>query len=329
LNYHRVLVTGGAGFIGSHLLDALISRARALLLRPELIKIKRDQVATFYTLRKNFPDIYNKLKNYNVAQFTTPLWENYNKKLEKTFLPYPPFSFLENPVIMHTMFVAAGGKWLRKELAFLEKKISKNRLKVLLQEDYVGDPLLFNLTYLTSHNSIHHLYHLIRFFDKTRCNLDQIDTTIEWGGGYGNMAKIFKRLKPTSSTYIIIDTPLFSCIQWLYLTTVFGVENVHLLQNAEDIIQAEKINLVPICFLDCREISADLFISTWALSESSKYSQDYVVAHKWFDSKYILLAYQDSCEKLPDAGRLGKLAADIGATIENIEFLPGNHYAFR
>jgi len=83
---------------------------RALLFRFELIKIKRDQVATFYTLRKNFPDIYNKLKNYNVAQFMTPLRENFNKKLEKAFLPYPPFSFLKNRMIMNTMFVAAGGK---------------------------------------------------------------------------------------------------------------------------------------------------------------------------------------------------------------------------
>jgi len=302
---------------------------RALMLRLQLSKIKRDQVTTFYALRKNFPDIYNKLKNYNGAQFTTPLWENYNKKLEKVFLPCPPFSFLRNPVIMYTMFVDAGGEWLRKELAFLEKKISKNKLKALLQEDYVGDPFLLNRTYLTSHNSIHHLYHLIRFFDKTRCNLDQINGIVEWGGGYGNMAKIFKRLKPEPSTYIIIDTPLFSCIQWLYLTTVFGVENVHLLQNAEDTIHPKKINLVPICLLDCFEFSADLFISTWALSESSRYSQDYVVAHKWFDSNHILLAYQDSSKKLPDADRVGKLAAGIGATIVDIEFLLGNHYAFR
>lgn len=70
------------------------------------------------------------------------------------------------------------------------------------------------------------------------------------------------------------------------------------------------------------------FISTWALSESSKYSQDYVVAHKWFSSKHILLAYQDSNEKLLDADRVGKLATDMGAIIEDIEFLPGNHYAF-
>jgi len=302
---------------------------RSLIFRLPLVKIKRDQATTFYALRRKFPDIYNRLKNYNVARFITPLWENYNKKLEKAFLPYPPFSFLRNPVIMNTMFVAADGKWLRKELDFLETKISKNKLKTLLQEDYVGDPLLLNLTYLTSHNSIHHLYHLFRFFGKTRCNLDQIDTVVEWGGGYGNMAKIFKRLKPTPFTYIIIDTPLFSCIQWLYLATVLGIENVHLLQNSEDTIHTEKINFVPLCFVSYHKISTDLFISTWALSESSRYSQDYVVAHKWFDSKHILLAYQDSCRQLPDADRVGKLAASIGAAMEDIEFLPGNHYAFR
>jgi hypothetical protein len=186
-----------------------------------------------------------------------------------------------------------------------------------------------NSTYLTSHNSIHHLFHLFRFLDKTHCDLDQIDTIVEWGGGYGNMAKIFERLKSTPSTYIIIDIPLFSCIQWLYLTTILGEENVHLLQNAEDTICSQKINLMPICFLGHYKINADLFISTWALSESSKYSQDYVVAHEWFNSKHILLAYQESNKDLPDADRVGKLAKSIGAVIEDIEFLPGNHYAFR
>jgi len=296
----------------------------------KLAQIKRDQKTTFYALRNKFSGIYNKLKKHNIAQFTTPLWENFNAKLEEVFLPDPPFSFLKDPIIMKTMFVAAGGKWLREEVTFLEKKIPRNRLKAFLQEDYVGDPLLLNSTYLTSHNSIHHLYHLIRFLDKTQCNFDQIDTIVEWGGGYGNMAKISKRLKSAPSTYIIIDTPLFSCIQWLYLATILGEENVHLLQNSEDTIHAEKINLVPLCFVGPLKINADLFISTWALSESSRYSQDYVVAHKWFSSKHILLAYQGSSKKLPAADRVGKLAAGIGAVIEDIRFLPGNHYyAFR
>lgn len=307
----------------------VVLRIRARPSRAKLAQIKRDQKTSFYALRNNFCNIYNKLKKNNIAQFTTPLWENFNAKLEKNFLPHPPFSFLKNPTIMRTMFVTAGGNWLREELTFLEKKISRNKLKALLQEDHVGDPLLLNSTYLTSHNSIHHLYHIVRFLDKTQCILDQIGTIVEWGGGYGNMAKIFKRLKSAPFTYIVIDTPLFSCIQWLYLATIFGEENIHLLQNSEDTIHADKINLVPVCFAGPDKISGDLFISTWALSESSRYSQDYVVAHKWFNSKHILLLYQDSNEKLPDADRVGKLAAGVGAVIEDIEFLPGNHYAFR
>lgn len=198
-----------------------------------------------------------------------------------------------------------------------------------MREDYVGGPTLLSSTYVTSHNSIQNLYHLIRFLDETQCNLDQIDTVIEWGGGYGNMAKIFKRLKPIPFTYVIVDIPLFSCIQWMYLSTILGKESINLLQNPEDTIHAGKINLLPICFIDRYKISADLFMSTWGLSESSKYSQDYVVNHNWFNSKHILLAYQDSNSSLPDADNVGKIAMEIGALIINIEFLPDNHYCFR
>lgn len=235
---------------------------------------------------------------------------------------------MKEPIITQTMF-GAGGKGIRNEMPFLEKKISRDELEALLEEDYVGDPLIINSTYLTSYKSILNLYHFIRFFDTTQCNLDQIATVVEWGGGYGNMAKIFKRLKSAPSTYIIIDTPLFSCLQWLYLATILGEESVNLLHNPEDAIHAEKINLIPICFLERHKISGDLFISTWALSESSKFSQDYVLTHKWFNSKHILLAYQDSSNILPDADRVGKIAASTGAVIQDIEFLAGNHYAFR
>jgi hypothetical protein len=294
----------------------------------KLAQNKKAQGKLFHDLQDNFTSTYQKLKKFDISQFTTPLWENYNRELEKVFLPHPSFSFLKDPVIMKTMFVIAGRRWLKTELTLLEERIPRNKLRFLLQEDYVGDPLLLNPTYLTSHNSIHHLYHLIRFLDKTRCNLDQVDTIVEWGGGYGNMAKILKRLKSAPFTYAIIDTPLLSCVQWLYLATIFGERNVHILQNTENTIHIHKINLVPICFVNQHKINADLFISTWALSESSKYSQDYVVANDWFHSRHILLSYQDSDEKLPYAGRVGKLARSIGAVIEDIEFLPGNHYAF-
>lgn len=160
-------------------------RLRFMRSQAYLAKIESDQKTTFNILRNRFSETYDNLRKYNISEFTTAVWENYNAKLEKVFLPLPPFSFLRDRIITGTMFVTAGGKWLREEVSFLEKRISKDKLKTLLQEDYVGNPLLLNYKYLTSHNSIHHLYHLIRFLEKTRCNLDQIDTIVEWGGGYG------------------------------------------------------------------------------------------------------------------------------------------------
>ena len=185
-----------------------------------------------------------------------------------------------------------------------------------------------NATYATSHTSIHHLYHLIRFADKTGCDFEKIDKVVEWGGGYGNMAKIFRRLKP-NSTYCIIDTPIFSTLQWLYLSTVLGVENVNLLRQPGDAVQSGKVNVVPLCFVDQLQLRADLFLSTWALSESSSVAQDYVISRRWFEADHLLLAYQDTSEAAPTAGRLGEIAAREGAATIDIEFIPGNHYAFR
>ena len=295
-----------------------------------LKKLKYYQFDKFNLISRRFSEIYYKLNSYNISNFTTTLWEDYNKLLEKIFLPGPPFSFLRIPVIKNTMFVAAGGKWMKHELDFLEKQINDEKLKFLLEEDYCGDPILSSSKYITSHNSIHHLYHLIRLSKQVDLDLSRVNDVIEWGGGYGNTAKIFRRLN-NDITYTIIDTPLFSCIQWLYLATILGEENINFISEPKQCIQYNKINILPLCFLKNHNLNSDLFIATWSLSESSKYSQDFVVSHNFFDSKHMLMAYQDSSEKLPDANRIGKIAKKMGAVIERIDFLPGsgNYYIFK
>jgi hypothetical protein len=295
----------------------------------KLARTKRDQRQAFDALCSDFPLVYRRLKEHDTSRFTTPVWERLNADIDSTLLPYPTFSFLRHPLIAATMVSSDFGHVLKQELAMLEREYSSDRLKVLLEEDYVGNPLVVNSTYLTSHNSIHHLYHLTKFANTTMSTMEDINTVVEWGGGYGNLAKLFGRLKLARHTYIIIDTPLFSSLQWLYLSTVFGPEGVKLLQHPGDTVQAGRINLLPLCFLDHHELSADLFVSTWALSESSRFSQDYVSSREWFKAKHLLVAYQESrVDYLPDANRVGTLAAERGAVIEPIDFLPGNYYAF-
>lgn len=293
----------------------------------KLVAEKSYQKKAYDQISKDFEKNYNKLNNFNIDSFTTPLWKKFNSQVGKSLLPAPPFSFLNDPTIMISMFATAGGNWMEKELKFLEGKMKDKKLREILKEDYVGDPLLLNYRYLTSHTAIHHLHHLVKFLSVTKSRLENLDTIVEWGGGYGSLIRIMKRLNP-KATYIIIDTPLFSCLQWLYLGTIFGEKGVNLLLSPKDKIKKNQINLLSLPFLKYHEIKADLFISTWALSESSKYSQDYVLKKNWFNAKHLLLAYQDNPAGLFNPSRIGKLAKDRGAVIEDMEFLPGNHYAF-
>ena len=295
-----------------------------------LAQIKSDQKKSFNKLKIKFSNYYYKIKKHEFKQFTTRLWDNFNLKIEKVFIPYPPFSFIRNPIIMDTMFVNAGGKWLKEELKYLEKRIPEKKLALFLLEDFVGNPFLISNKYITSHNSIHHLYHIIKFLNATNCKLHKFNYIVEWGGGYGNLSKIVKRLLKKPITYVIIDTPIFSCIQWLYLSSIFGEKNIFLIDDPNKDIQSEKINLLPIPFIKEYEINADLFISTWALSESSVFSQDFVINKNWFNAKNLLIAYQDSDEEfLPNADRIARMGTKTGAKIEDIDFLPGNHYLFR
>lgn len=307
-----------------HRLVALRTRGA----RAHLARLKPEQRRSYERLRAGFAALHGELAATDAARFTTPFWERLNAELERDFLPYPPFDFLNHPLVLETMFVTAGRRALRHQLSYLERRFDRRALAAVLLEDPLGEPLLQEPRYLTSHNTIHHLYHVARFLKRTGCGLEDVETVIEWGGGYGNMAKLLGRLRGRPLTYVIVDTALFACIQWLYLATVLGDDRVHVVRSGAG-PRTSRVNLLPVGDVARLGLDADLFISTWALSESSPSAQDFVASREWFRARHLLIGYQSSSATHPFAARTGELAAAAGARIERLDAFPGNFYAFR
>lgn len=311
-----------------------VRKAKALILRTKTIKAQRylarkkaSQRKEFDKLSRSFSSNYKALSSFPTEKFVTPLWHDFNKRTEKAFLPSPSFSFLNDGTIMLTMF---GGSSFEEEIRYLEKEYKKTELSRLLLEDYVGDPLLVSNKYITSFNSIRQLYLLTLYFENIHLSPDSISTVIEWGGGYGNMAKLLIRMSAKPQTYILTDTPLFCCLQWLYLSTVLGSKNVHIIRSSKDKILTQKVNIIPVGILESltHQIHADLFVSTWGLSESSRYSQEYVAKHDWFGAKHLMLGYQKNSKNLPTAEYVGELAKKKKITIDTLPILANNYFSY-
>lgn len=280
----------------------------------------------FSIFKQHFWDVNNRIKKLGAEPFLVPFWKEVNKQMTKSLRPKPSVDFLNIPEIKNTMFVSPSSEWLKAEESYVKKYSGAERL---LKEDGIGKPSLIKINGVsTSTNTLHHLYHMYRFQKDSSVKLASIKSVVEWGGGYGNMAKLWKRTNP-DVTYTIVDSALFTSIQWLYLSSVLGPGSVNLLDRAESKIVKGKINLIPLALLDKTTLEADLFVSTWGLSESSEAAQDYVINKKWFGASHFLLGFQKSTKALPTASRLGQLSKKDGATIHEIEFIPGNYYGFK
>ncbi|MBM3898479.1 MAG: hypothetical protein FJ358_08175 [Thaumarchaeota archaeon] len=318
--------------------NALINKIEGSLLKLRMYQAQRTlsiekywQMTSFTKLRSRFSEKYAYANRYDCSAFMLDFWNKKCLELEKRFLPYPPFSFLRDKTIRATMNISEGyAFWLlQKYLQFLETRLSEDYLSNMLQEDYVGEQIILNSKYMTSYETVQHLYHFLKLAD-FGCKIDDVSSVVEWGGGYGDMAKLFVRMNSNRNvSYTIIDIPIMSCLQWLYLSSIFGEGKVKIIQDRGERIDNGKINLLPISLVEKCDINADLFISTWALSECTNYAQDYVVNKNWFNARNILLAYQYNTSEVPNAERLGRLAEQSGANVQEMEIVPRHHYAFR
>ena len=258
------------------------------------------------------------VRNCVEAQYVRADWAQRNAQLEADLLPVPPPDFLRHPAIRYQMFV--DDRVLPHELPYVRSRLGDDSL---LAEDPAGSPPTVSLEgsgIRTSSNTVHQLHHLLRYEDATGRSIQESDTIVEWGGGFGSLMRLVTRMHGGAPTCVIIDTPVFSALQWLYLTMVLGEHRVVLHDAGPVRPHHGMVNIVPIGLVRDMDVRADLFISNWALNESTPSAQQEVIGRRWFGAESLLMAMHAGDPLTDVVVRHGARPEPLG------EFMPGQQY---
>lgn len=283
-----------------------------------------------------FQNNYVRAELIGDAGFVESYWAKQNLILASQWLGAgdPGDNFLNHPIIRHTMFLDSPSDEIRNGQAqFLVDFWGFDVTVGRAAAGYFNPPLRrFRTregTFLTSHNTVHHLHHMAQWEFSTGQWLEDQDVIVEWGGGYGNMARLARMINP-DITYIIIDTPVFSCLQKHYL----GDEAELVFRSDIQQFEKGKTHLMPVGLItqvndDIWE-GTDLFVSTWALSESTESAIEWVTGDKVFrQARHHLLAHTPETPDFPDASTMIKSISNRPGLIQTpVPYIPGSYYAF-
>ncbi|WP_111509313.1 hypothetical protein [Mycobacterium kyogaense] len=275
----------------------------------------------FDRLAAQFAEKLAAVQECTTTRYVRADWAQRNADLASFLLPVPPWDFLRHPAIRYQMFV--GDRLLHHELPYVLAHLDDVSL---LTEDPVGMPPTVEVpggSVRTSSNTVHQLHHLLRFQEATGRPLRDIDTIVEWGAGFGSLARLLIRCHGGEPTVVLLDTPVFSALQWLYLSATIGAERVELHTTAPVTVARGRINVVPIGLMSDMDVAADLFISMWALNESTPAAQRDVVQRDWFGADQLLLA-------MHAGDPFAETVRSHGARDELLgPFMPGQEYLIR
>jgi hypothetical protein len=235
------------------------------------------QIEYFYKQKKKINN--NKLKTHII-------FNNYVKMLiiKKKFS-----NFLRENIIQKIFFVHN-----RFYILFMLLKIifNKNKLyKKILIEDNIGDPIRYFLYPKSSGNRIREVFHLLNFQNFTKISLYKIKTILEFGGGYGNMARLFYKINKNIN-YKIFDTFHVNLLQYYYLTMLqipssFNKKTNKNISLNYNISKCNSFN----------KTDKKLFIANWSLSESPLKLRK-TILKKIISFDYILISYQEKFENI-------------------------------
>jgi len=141
-----------------------------------------------------------------------------------------------------------------------------------------------------SANALGQLYYAASILEQIPA--ENIQTIIEFGGGYGCLAHIFRSVLPETSIYII-DIPELIAVQYVYLKNALPHEDIYVYtQNNKGDLQKNGIHLIPTHIMTQLELQADVFVSNFALSEVTADVQEIVIKKRFFDARLCYITGQ-------------------------------------
>jgi len=178
--------------------------------------------------------------------------------------------------------------------------LDKNYWSEIIKESNTGTPLLASFAPYTSPNMIHYAYHVDVFQKKYDKKIIDYNTIIEFGGGYGGMCRLIRKMG-FKGKYILYDLPELNLLQEYYLIKENCMENTVITNNFS--IFNDKY---------------DLLIATWSLSEIPLSIREKVAQ----SAKNFIMASQFEFAGIDNIKYFNSLKLDVF----NIEHLPGNFY---
>lgn len=194
-------------------------------------------------------------------------WSLFKKKLKLYVTYLDPRNFLQWEFIRLTMVMHETPDICLNEM---KKSIDwENKWRDALIEEPFGGPTLHPVLEESSGTTVVHAWHLFNLKKHTNIDFDKLDCVIEFGGGYGNMCKLLRKLG-FKGDYIIYDLPEFLALQRFYLQGIGlhvadGIRSTASI-NGENILVSDIGDFKSV--LGKKKYNNTLFIATWSLSES-------------------------------------------------------------
>ncbi len=254
----------------------------------------KSNAASFYKTLLSVWPIHNIPQQQNV--FVHPVWQKQLTALGELITQGLPENFLLHP-ICREMFVRIGwNKQQEHELSYIDQLSSKLRKKIYsLKESPIGSIPLDCKKLPLSVNTLGMIWYFARIHELLA---KSPATVIELGGGFGSLARVFKSLGNPALTYTIIDLPEMLALQYFYLSATLGRDAVEAHVKPDERVVPGKINLFPVYGIEALNLSADLFVSTFALSETPRFMQEHVCGIKnFFNAPFVYITGQNVTER--------------------------------
>jgi len=252
-------------------------------------KIERERIAL---LRDSLSGVVQNVQD-NIPE-SSLFWENFKKQLTDFCLRNDPRNFLWADFIRLYFFVD-GADYISKELQFIEANKAKWELKYreALTIDCSLPSSQSKFFKDTNDNTIHHLYHITKYESFSNNNIDELEVIVEFGGGYGNMCRLVKKLG-FKGIYIIYDGKELNFLQRFYLS--YNNINAVILEQKDHVLQPDNVYLVNDMNLFSKlnlKTQKGLLLATWSLSEVSMNTREMFLSTPLISSfSEFLLAYQ-------------------------------------